>query len=292
MRTLLNVEGLLARGRRIYLVDLLWRAIGRYERSECAIFSTAAAFSLLLSLFPLLIVFVAVFALLLALPGLGSWIDQITVNRVPGDGLRRLVESISGIPVVANGFVGFLGLATLTWAASGMFATLRQGLIRALGMVGQGDIIRARALDVARVLGLFLIVLLFIGVATLFGALQEVAGRFAFGRAARPIWTAGEWLISYALLVLVVLFLYALVPNHQLGARTLWSAALLAGAGIRVTALGFGYYLDNFAQFQQVYGALAGAVALLIFLKFNATIFFFAATLVSEAAQDRRRAMA
>jgi membrane protein len=289
---MIDLERLLARGRRIYLVDLLWRTVERYGRDECPAYAAAIAFSLLLSLFPLLIVFVAVFGLLTALPGFGPWVAQFTADRAPGEGLRQLVESISGVPVVGNSVAGFIGLAALVWAASGMFGALRQGLNRAFGVPNPPQFIRARAQSLLGVGILFLIGLLSIGLTTVLGALRE------FSRHPVGGWVAGltqgtvEWLIPYATLVSVALLLYLLIPNHALSASELWPAALIAGTGLHLTIIGFGYYVTHFAQFQQVYGALAGAVALLIFLNFNATIILFAAGLAAEMARDRRRATA
>jgi membrane protein len=285
----INLEALLARWRGVYLIDLLWRTTERYGRDECGIYATAVAFSLLMSLFPLLFVFVAAFGLLTTLPGLGSWIAQIAADQVPGDTLRRLVENISGVPVVANSVAGFVGLATLTWAASGMFTALRRGLNRAFGVVSPPVFIHARALDLARVAALFLIGLLSIGLTTALGMIQESLGRLVVGRAVWPLWQVADWLIPYATLVLIALLLYALVPNHALRARDLWPAALIAGTGWQLTGVGFSIYVANFAQFQQIYGALAGAVALLIFLQLNATIVLFAAGLAAEAVRDRQR---
>jgi len=283
----IDLHALIARWRSFYPVDLLWRTTERYGRDECGIYATALAFSLLMSLFPLLIVFVAAFGLLTALPGLGLWVAQFTADQAPGDTLRRLVETISGAPVVANGVAGFVGLATLTWAASGMFTALRRGLNRAFGVASPPIFLHARALDVARVVALFLIGLLSIGLATVLDLLHESTERLGISRAVWPIWWVAEWLLPYATLVLTAMLLFRLVPNHSLRARALWPAALLAGAGLRVTVIGFSLYLANFAQFQQVYGALAGAVALLVFLQFNATVILFSAGLAAEAARGR-----
>lgn len=287
---MIDFGDLLARGRGVYPVDLLWRTVERYARDECAVYATAVAFSVLLSLFPLLTVFVAIFGLLTALPGLGPWVARLAADEIPGDNLRRLVESISGVPVAANGVAGFVALATLIWAASGMFGRLRRALNRAFGMASPPVFVRARALDLAGVGVLFLLGLLSIGLAAALGALRGAVGRFAVVWPAILIWTTVEGLIPYATLVAATLLLYLLLPSRALRARELWPAALVAGAGLYVTSVGFGYYVANFAQFQQVYGALAGAVALLAFLNLDATILLFAAGLAAEAARDRRGA--
>lgn len=286
------LENLLARGRSIYLVDLLWRTTERYGRDECPIYAAAVAFSLLLSLFPLLIVFVAVFGLLTALPGFGPWVTQFTADRAPGESLRQLVESISGVPVVGNSVAGFVGLAALVWAASGMFGALRQGLNRAFGIASPPQFIRARAQALAGVGVLFLVGLLSVVLTTVLIRMGELVSRLVAGWMSLPTRAVVDWLIPYTTLVSVALLLYVLIPNHNLQTRELWPAALISGTGLYLTIIGFTYYVSHFAQFQQVYGALAGAVALLIFLNLNATIILFGAGLAAELARDRHRATA
>ena len=236
---MINLEGLLARGRSVYLVDVLWRTTERYGRDECPVYAAAMAFSLLLSLFPLLIVFVAVFGLLTALPGFGPWVAQFTADRAPGEGLRQIVESISGnSPVVGNSVAGFVGSATLIWAASGMFGNLRQGLNRAFGVPNPTHLIRARAQGLAGVGGLFLVGLLSVGLTTVLATLREFLGRSAIGGVVLLGWGVLDWLIPYATLVAVALLLYLLIPNHALHVRELWPAALIAGTGIFLTVIG------------------------------------------------------
>ena len=289
-RPMIDLQGWVARGRTIYLVDLIWRTTERFGRDECPIYAAAIAFSLLMSLFPLLIVFIAVFGLLTALPGLGPWIAELTADRAPGDSLRRLVENISGVPIAGNSAAGFVGLIALIWAASGMFGALRRGLNRAFGVATPPQFIRARALDLASLGGLFLVGLLSVGLTTALGALREAVDRAIPGPTTVLTRYAVEWVIPYATLVSVTLLLYAVIPSHRLMMRDLWPAALLGGAGLQLTVIGFSFYLSNFAQFQQVYGALAGAVALLIFLNLVATIILFAGTLAAEMARDNRKA--
>src|SRR3954453_19301303 len=135
----MDLEAALARGRRIYLIDLLWRTTERYGRDDGDIYATATAYRVLLSLFPLLIVFGAVFGLLTAPPALGPWLAQITASRPPGDNLKRLVETISGVPVTTNSVAGLAGLVALVWSASGMFSTLRRALNRSLAITDTSE---------------------------------------------------------------------------------------------------------------------------------------------------------
>jgi membrane protein len=283
-----SLQAAQSRIRRIHLVDLLWRTAELHGRNDGGIYAAAVAFRVLLSVFPLLIVFVAIFGLLTALPRFGPWLTRVTADQVPGDNLKRLVESISGVAVVSNGAAGLVGLAALLLSASGMIGTLRQALNRAFGITRGPEFVQTYALNLAGVAGLFLVGLLSIVLTTLLGLLRSLVGQHL------DTWPASlaGWLIdyalTYALLALAALLLYRLVPSQGLPVRDLWPAALIAGAGFQLGGAGFAIYQTYFSDLEAVYGALAGAVALLVFLNLEATIILFGAVLAAEMARDRQ----
>jgi membrane protein len=283
-----SLQGALSRIRRLRLVDLLWRTAELHGRNDGGIYAAAVAFRVLLSVFPLLIVFVAVFGLLTALPRFGPWLTRVTADQAPGDNLKQVVESISGVAVVNNGAAGLVGLAALLLSASGMIGTLRQALNRAFGITRGPEFVQTYALNLAGVAGLFLVGLLSIVLTTLLGLLRSLVGQHL------DTWPASlaGWLIdyalTYALLALAALLLYRLVPSQGLPVRDLWPAALIAGAGFKLGGVGFAIYQAYFSDLEAVYGTLAGAVALLVFLNLEATIILFGAVLAAEMARDRQ----
>ena len=284
-----DLSGLLARVRRVRTVGLLWRAAERYGHDDGAIYATAVAFRLLMSLFPLLIVFVAIFGLLTELPEFGPWLARVTADRVPGDNLKQLVESISGVPVTSNSAAGLVGLVALIWSASGMFGTLRKSLNRAFGIVDAQEFVGGYARNLVGVGGFFLLALLLIATTTVLSVVRGLISPL-FDNWPIPLTGGlGDRLLTYAALALVALLLYRLVPTRGLPIRTLWPAALLAGAGFQLSEVGFAIYQTYFSNFEAVYGALAGAVALLIFLNLEASIILFGAVLAAELARDPQR---
>ena len=284
----MNLQGLVARCRQFYLVDLIWRAWERFSRTNGAIHAAAISYSTLLALFPLLIVFVALFGLLTARPRLGPWLTRIAADHAPGTNLERLLEEVTGTQVSVNAAVGLVGLAILVMSASGMFGTLRLTLNRAFGIARRPEFVHARAQDLAGVIALFVLALLIIGLSVALSALRDLTGRQFAGQPATLAWGIVARALPYAASTLAFLLLYRLIPSRALPVRDLWPAALLAGAGFQLAEVGFGIYLDHFAAYEVVYGALAGAVALLVFLYFEANIILFAAGLAAELARDRQ----
>jgi membrane protein len=284
-----DLPGLLARIRRVYLFDLVWRTAERFGRDDGGIYAAAVAFRLLLSLFPLLIVFVAVFGLLTELPGFGPWLERVTADQAPGDAVKTLVESIIGVPLTSNSVAGLVGLATLVWSGSGMFGALRLALNRAFGFVNTTELVGGYARNLAGVGGLFLLALLFIGMTTILSVVRGLIGPDLDDWPLSLGGALGDRLLTYAISALIALLLYRLVPTRALPLRILWPAALLAGAGFQLSEVGFAIYQTYFSNFEAVYGALAGAVALLLFLNLEANIILFGATLAAEMARDRKQ---
>jgi membrane protein len=283
-----GISGLLARGRRVRAIDLLWRTAERYGRDDGGIYATAVAFRILMSLFPLLTVFVAIFGLLTELPGFGPWLTRVTADQVPGDELKHLVESITGVPMASNSVAGLVGLVALIWSASSMFGTLRRALNRAFGVVDMPQFIGAHARDVAGVGGLFLLALLFIGMTTTLSVVRGLIGPLFDNWPESLAGGIGDRLLTYATSTLAALLLYRLVPTKPLPTRALWPSALITGAGFQLAEVGFAIYQNYFSDIEAIYGALAGAVALLIFLNLEATIILYSAVLAAELARSSK----
>jgi membrane protein len=60
-----------------------------------------------------------------------------------------------------------------------------------------------------------------------------------------------------------------------------------AAIGFELAKAGFGPYVANFGRYEELYGALGGVAAFLVFVFMVASIGIFAAGLTSELAKDR-----
>jgi YihY family inner membrane protein len=59
--------------------------------------------------------------------------------------------------------------------------------------------------------------------------------------------------------------IYRVVPNRQIDRRDRTIGAILAAFGFELVKIGFTIYVANFGSYQQVYGAIGGIVAFLVF---------------------------
>ena len=276
---------------RVYILDLLRRATGDFTRHGGSTYAAAMSYYVLLSLFPSLILAVVVLGLLARDPTVQERFVDVILERFPTEvDLRPQVEAVvSGVAETDMGVLGVLSLLGAAGTASGTFGTLRRALNRAFDVPGTRSFIHGKAVDLASTLGVLGLVALSISATTAIGVFRVVADELFGGFLPNLAWAAVYFLLPFGLSFVTFVGVYWLIPNLTVAWSELWIGALLAAVGFEVTKAGFGLYLANFGRYQEVYGALGGAVAFLVFVFVASNIVIFAAEVMSELVKDRRR---
>ncbi|MBI4648533.1 MAG: YihY/virulence factor BrkB family protein, partial [Bacteroidia bacterium] len=81
--------------------------------------------------------------------------------------------------------------------------------------------------------------------------------------------TIGQWLVILALFFFALSILYYLAPAKKSKWRFISAGASLASLLIIITSLGFSFYVNNFGQYNKLYGSLGTLIVLLLWLYFN-----------------------
>lgn len=79
-----------------------------------------------------------------------------------------------------------------------------------------------------------------------------------------------RWLVIICLLFLSISFLYYLAPAKRSVFRFVSAGSVMATIMIYSTSLGFSFFVNNFGQFNKLYGSLGGLLVLMIWFYFNA----------------------
>jgi membrane protein len=82
-------------------------------------------------------------------------------------------------------------------------------------------------------------------------------------------------------------YIYKYVTDVKVPWRTVLPGAVLAGAMFEAAKVGFVLYLDNFANFDQVYGGVSTVVVLLLWFYVVSVILVFGAEVASEYGRSR-----
>lgn len=274
--------------RRVYVLDVAWRAARNYADHGGAVYAAAMSYYVLFSLFPVLLFAVAVLGLVVRDPALQQRAVSAIVSQFPPEvNLRHQVEAV--VAGVAGRYITMLGLVggvAALWTASAVFGTLRRALNRAFDVPTAQTFVRGKVVDLASVLGVVGLVLLSVAATATLALVRARSATAVTGAWATAGWGAVYFLVPCGLSFITFVLVYGLVPNRRVRLAQLWVGAVLATIGFEGAKVAFSLYVANFGRYQEVYGALGGAVIFLFFVFLVANIVIFAAEVTAELVKD------
>ena len=251
---------------------LFRRALIATFRDGCLGTAKAAAYSALLSFFPVL----ATVAALLAQAN-AEEVSRILTNFLLGvvpPGTQDLVQ----YPFVVRGQrpLSLLVSATLLsiWAASGLMTSLMEGFHRAYKLPGGRPFFKERAVAVLLVFSAALPAILASGL-ILFGTRTENwllrwAGVTWVGEELRggiaTISATTRLLFALATVMLVTALLYHFGPARPRRWSGVWPGAMLATALWLIVTSVFAWYVRNIANYNVFYGSIGAVIALIVWM--------------------------
>ena len=264
--------------RRIPGLALVLDAWAAYRRDEMGILAAALAYYLLLTLFPLLLLLIA-----LASPFLsGQAIIRDTVRFVSAylPTVDRELTFILRDVVNARGPVTVIAILGLLWSASGFFDLLQRGLNRAWSVKQLRPLWRTRLVSIAAVIVVgALFALSFVTSALTRAGVQY---RVDFGNSrVEVVSTILTTLLSFCLFAVI----YKVFPFVRIEWRQIWPSALLAAVLWEAGKYIFVWYLLNFARLNLVYGSVGAVIALMVWGYITATILLLGAELSAVEAR-------
>lgn len=101
------------------------------------------------------------------------------------------------------------------------------------------------------------------------------------------LWNLLRWPLIVVLLTLSIALIYYLTPDVEQRFRLITPGTLLAVFVWLAASFGFGYYVQNFADYNATYGSLGAIIILLFYFYLSAAILLFGAEL--NATLENRR---
>jgi membrane protein len=252
---------------------LVQRSVAEFFDDGCPQRAAAISYYALFSLFPLAIVLVAVFGLVVNDEHARGRVIEFLLDELPlqqDEGKRKLETLLRSVTADVRGF-GVMGLLGLVFAASGVMGAIRHGLNAAWETADARPPLQGKLVDVLLVLGL--------GLAILGSFALSIAMRVVPLGALAPVAAQVVTLLIDAAIVTV---LFRLVPAPRTGLRDTWPGIVLAAVGLELTKAGFALYLTTFARYSAIYASLGSIIALLVFTFVAANVFLLGAEAASE----------
>ena len=177
--------------------------------------------------------------------------------------------------VKLRGVVGVLSIVVLFWSASAMFSAISLAINRAwdIRRYRRPFFIRKTS-ELGMALSTGILFLSSVGASAVSSILRGLSDLPA---AKLIVVDIGSRLVAFLMILLVFLLLYKFIPNTKTYWRYVWPGALLAAILFEIARTLFVFYLENFANYQLIYGSIASIIVLLVWIYYSAFIMILGA---------------
>ena len=259
-------------------------AINDFMYKNCPYVAGAIAFYALFSLFPLFLAVLSVMGFVLGPEAEQTELVEEIAAVVPVSN-ELISDTLRGI-VSARTITGVAAVIGLIWASTAAFGAIRKGINNAWGIRRTRPFLRERVMDICLVVGAALIVVLFLFIAPVFGALREFSGIVAPDSFLQNelFWTFATNLVAPVISFVIFVMLYYFMPNTKVRFQDVWPTALAVAIAFWVVNLVFVWYVQTYPIHNALYGPVGAILALLTWVYISAITLLFGALLCSRYA--------
>ena len=246
-----------------------------FYNSDNLTFASSIAYYTLLSIFPFLLLVLAVIGRIAATDGaVGPNLLNLLAGALPSrfDFLSAQLAELSRAPLNLS----LAGTLITLWASMGVFGAITSAVNHAWGVERNYSFLKHKL--VAFVMMLTAGVLA-VAALILIGAAQVVEAQWFAGVVARVPELQQLSLFLYrgaptAMFVAVVGLIYYFIPNAPVRLRDVWFGAILAGVLWRLAFSGFAWYVRDLSRFN-MHGSVAAVVGFLLWIYLSAVILLY-----------------
>ena len=269
---------------------VLKRTVREFGKDNLTDWAAALTYYSILSIFPAVIVLIAVLGLL-GPSATQTLIDNVN-TMVPGQGRDILVNAIKELQHSASlaGPLAIVGLVGVLWSASGYIGAFMRASNAIYEMPEGRPVWKTVPLRVSLTLaGVVLLALCAVGVVAT-GVVADRAGQMlGIGSNGVLVWDIAKWPVLAVLVSLAFALLYWASPNvKHPGFRWLTPGGVLAVVVWTLASAGFAFYVANFGSYNKIYGSLGGVIGFLVWLWISNIAILLGAELDAELARGQR----
>lgn len=235
---------------------------GEIKKDHATTLAAAQAYYYLLAIVPLLILLLAILPYLQIDPQRA--IDFIG-TILPGEIATTFQDTIVGVVTTPSGGLLTFGILGTLWSASNALSAFIEATNQAYAVEETRSFIKLKL--TAIVLTLFMLVAVIVAlVLPIFGGaiIDMISSFLNLPEQTEIIFQILRWVISIAVMSIVLAFLYKFAPNKHFPFKEVVVGALVATILWQVVSLGFSFYVANFSSYSNTYGSLGGLIVLML----------------------------
>lgn len=232
--------------------------------------ASAIAFNFALAIFPTML-FLFTLIPFFPIQNMQAEILQLIREFLPENAFQYLESTlVSTLTVKKGGILSFGALASLFFSTNAIHA-----LIQAFNNTYHS--IDTRNWTTTRMVSTFLVFITFILVTTSVALI--IFGQFVLTKLVESgilemnitfyLITFGKWVVVIALFFFTISFLYYFAPAKKTQWKFISAGSTLATILALLTSIGFSYFVNNFGQYNKLYGSIGTLMVILLWLYFN-----------------------
>ncbi len=270
----------------------LWR---ESQRDELLGRAAQLAYYFLLALFPALIFLTAVmglFSVQRLMPELMSYLR----NVLPADALSMVERFLTQVALGSGANILSLGALGALWASSSGVTAIMDALNVVFGVKeDRRSFWQVRVTAILLTIGLAGFVIMSLAL-VLYGPTigQWIADRMGFGVAFTWMWNVLQWPFITMLMLMVAAAIYHICPDRRYKHwRWITPGSLFAVLVWLFVSLGFKAYVDNFGDYNKVYGSIAGVIVLMLWFYWTGLVLLVGGEInaeIEKATAERKTA--
>jgi membrane protein len=244
------------------------RTVNEFQDDDLGHWAAALTYYLVLSLFPALVVLVAIAGLVIDPKTLTN-----TLTDVVGElGPKSAVDAFAG-PIrqlsenkATSATLLPVGVVVALWSASSYVGAFFSAANKIYEVEEGRSFWKRRPLQLALTLGMVLTLALLLLALVLTGPVARGVGRaLGVGDAAVQAWQIAKWPVMAVVALAMLAALYYVAPNARLPRfRWVTPGGLVAVAVWILASAGFAFYVANFGSYDKTYGTLGGVATFLV----------------------------
>jgi membrane protein len=244
--------------------DLIKRTASEMWADNCLNLAAQLAYYFFLALFPALLFLVAIISFI-PIEGLREMVTSTLSRVAPGEVITIIQDQIDKIAQSKNGGLLTVGMLGAIWSTSSGVNAIIDTLNAAYDIQEGRPWWKVKLLAIGLTVALAIFIVISFSLVMVGPKLGEtIASRLYLGQVFVWTWNILQWPVLFALVAFAVAIIYYFAPDAEQEWIWITPGSLLATTLWLLISLGFKFYVAHFGDYNATYGAIGGAIVLML----------------------------
>ncbi len=246
-----------------------WRVSKEFIKDQSLDMAAALTYYAVFAIFPAMIAVFSAIGLVSDPQRATAKIEEVLTPLIRPATLDRVMAVLDGVASSRGaGIVAIVSIVLALWAASAYVNAFRRMMNRIYGVQEGRALWKLRPMMALVTLVSLALVMLMLLIMIISGPISEAVGKaLGVGEDVAHLWDLLKLPVLLIFLVVAVALLYQATPNVKFPKfRLISTGSVVAIVAIVVASAGLTFYVRNFANYNEVYGSLAGVIVFMLWM--------------------------